>query len=918
MERRNWAWVLLPWLGACGTTPAGAPDAALDTGAVPSDASLLPPYVDPYACEPAGTAPALDEPLGAAEARAGVVRRPEELVGGEGASGRVGHFKLYNNRVRFIVQGRTGPAGMARAAGYDLYGGNLLDADRVRPRGEPGQDLFREAFPLVGYRVGGADEVVVACDGSGGRPAALRVLGNDRPTRILGTFDALARERDVRVVTHYLLRPDRDVLEIRTVVQSNYGASLSAVAAGDFLGFGSAVALFTEGSGFGSAARAGGPVPWIAGASDPGEAHRRVSYALAPATGRLTVPLVDASGTAGLYDNLSAGRGERAEFVRYFSVGTGDVASAVAPLVALRAEPYGTVTGGTTPGALVYAFRDRYTAGGAARNQARAGMDGAFRMTLPPGSYELVALDRGRARGAPVAVTVTAGQASTASPSAGPTGTLVLDLALAGASPGERSRAPVKVSLAGMDVERPDGAFGELEGEREAQGMHRALFSREGMERVTVKPGRYRVTVSRGEEYDLAQGEVTVPAGGEATLRLDLRRAFETPGYVSGDFHQHTSGSIDSSRSLCMRVLENAAEGLEYAATTDHDNVTDFLPCVRELGLERFFNAMRGNEISVVGVGHFNAYPLESDPADPFAQVGAQYWADLPTARLFARVRAERSDPVLHVSHPRSNGFKGYFTSLALDPFTLQSMEPLARGWEALELNDSLGTAEAFLPSGDAAARAQAMMDASRVPVLRDWFALLRRGEHPCALANSDTHGRNDGSGWPHNLLRVGTDEPARVTPELVRQAIRAQRVVLSNGIVLRQRVRGQERMGSEEVVRPEGGVVDLELEVLAAPWVPARTVELYQNGRPMQLTPDGRGGYDAREATTNEGLTLALAPMGSVRLRATVHLRPTRDSFYVVIARGGSLAPVGARDAFGVTNPLYVDTDGNGWQPER
>jgi hypothetical protein len=201
--------------------------------------------------------------------------------------------------------------------------------------------------------------------------------------------------------------------------------------------------------------------------------------------------------------------------------------------------------------------------------------------------------------------------------------------------------------------------------------------------------------------------------------------------------------------------------------------------------------------------------------------------------------------------------------------------------------------------------------------VLRDWFALLRRGEHPCALGNSDTHGRNDGSGWPHNLLRVGVDEPARATPELVRQAIRTQRVVIANGIVLRQRVRGQERMGFDEQVRPEAGVVDLELEVFAAPWVPARTVELYQNGRPMTLTPDGRGGYDAREATAAEGLTIALPALGSPRLRATVHLRPTRDSFYVVLARGGSLAPVGARDAFGVTNPLYVDVDGGGWRPE-
>ena len=84
---------------------------------------------------------------------------------------------------------------------------------------------------------------------------------------------------------------------------------------------------------------------------------------------------------------------------------------------------------------------------------------------------------------------------------------------------------------------------------------------------------------------------------------------------VAGDFHQHTVGSIDSGRSLCNRVLEDTAEGLEYAATTDPDNVSDFGPCTRELNLGRWFGSMMGNEISVVGLGHFNAYPLTIAPA---------------------------------------------------------------------------------------------------------------------------------------------------------------------------------------------------------------------------------------------------------------------------------------------------------------
>src|SRR4051812_26957063 len=60
-------------------------------------------YIDPWQCDGASAALPLDEALDGTQTRAGQVTRPEELIGGEGAYGRVGHFKLYNNRVRFIV-----------------------------------------------------------------------------------------------------------------------------------------------------------------------------------------------------------------------------------------------------------------------------------------------------------------------------------------------------------------------------------------------------------------------------------------------------------------------------------------------------------------------------------------------------------------------------------------------------------------------------------------------------------------------------------------------------------------------------------------------------------------------------------------------------------------------------------------------
>lgn len=923
MNARTLSYLALGALApAACTTPAAPRDAAPVDAPEPTDRGALAPYVDPFACPSAPARRPLDEPLDAAEARAGVITDPGELIGGEGASGRVGHLKIYNQLVRFVIQSRVADTAASRAIGYNLYGGNLIDADRVRPRGEPGHDLFRETFGVFAYRIGTADSVEVVCDGSNGRPAAIRVMGRDAATRILGSLDSLARNRNARVITHYILRPGSAALELRTEVASQSLDPINSAATGDFLGFGSALSLFTEATGFGNVSRASMPLRWLAGAGDPGEGDRRVSYAIGPAEGTMSVPVVDASGTIGLYRTVDVGAASSAVFSRFFSVGTGDIASAVGPLLAAQGLRHGTVRGTSSPGALVYAYTDRYAVGAAARMMARAGADGRFELPLSAGNYALVAVDRGRARGAPVSVTVRDGETQEANPMAGATATLALDLAVLGEGD-VRVRAPMKVSLRGLDVEAPDEGLGDLEGESESYGLHRAIFSLGGTERVAVKPGRYEAIVSRGDRYEVARRTVTLSPNEVTTLAADLRRSVDTGGWVAADFHQHTVGSIDSGRGLCARVLENVAEGLEYAATTDHDNVTSFAPCITSLGLGAWFNATQGNEVSVIGLGHFNMYPLAIDPADPTALVGAQFWADRTAQQLFDRVRALPSDPVLHISHPRSSSFKGYFTTLALDPVTLETSRGLATGFEAIEVNDMVGDPAEYLAANVEALRARGRRDAANVPAMHDWFALLRRGDHTCALGNSDTHGRNGASGYPHNLVRVGPGPLAALSEARVRQAIRDQTVTVSSGISLRVRVNGEERMGWREVLRPGAdGALDLDVEVQAPGWVSARSLVVFENGRPMSLTLAAEGRYEAREATApGDPFVLALgdnAPgaSGARRFRAVVRVRPRRDSFYVVLARGGELTPVGAGNAIAYTNPLYVDLDGNGYTP--
>jgi len=50
-------------------------------------------------------------------------------------------------------------------------------------------------------------------------------------------------------------------------------------------------------------------------------------------------------------------------------------------------------------------------------------------------------------------------------------------------------------------------------------------------------------------------------------------------------------------------------------------------------------------------------------------------------------------------------------------------------------------------------------------------------------------------------------------------------------------------------------------------------------------------------------------------RLDGTITVKPARDSWYVVVVRGGgNLAPVDGGQPYAYTNPIYIDVGGDGW----
>ena len=75
------------------------------------------------------------------------------------------------------------------------------------------------------------------------------------------------------------------------------------------------------------------------------------------------------------------------------------------------------------------------------------------------------------------------------------------------------------------------------------------IYTPNGTFDQAVPVGKYAVTISHGPEFDIVQDEVTISAGSVVPLAAKLVRSVETSGWVSSDFHSHSSPSGDNTSS---------------------------------------------------------------------------------------------------------------------------------------------------------------------------------------------------------------------------------------------------------------------------------------------------------------------------------------------------------------------------------
>jgi hypothetical protein len=464
---------------------------------------------------------------------------------------------------------------------------------------------------------------------------------------------------------------------------------------------------------------------------------------------------------------------------------------------------------------------------------------------------------------------------------------------------GDGGRIACKVDFEGVDG-TPNPDFGP---DSAIYGVRNLAYTPDGKFRAELLPGKYRVLISHGPEFDAESREIEVTAGETTTLDAQLARFVDTGGWISADFHSHSSPSGDNAASQRGRVLNLLAEHIEFAPCTEHNRVTNYGPQLVALDAVDRLATCPGMELTgqPLPLNHQNAFPLIEHT---HAQDGGG-----PTAHPDPTVQIERlalwddrSDKFVQVNHPNITQMIG---DKDLDGRPDGGFEQMFGFMDVIEVHppEQIFTRPTEQPS------ARDLDDFGNK--MFNWMQLLNLGYRVPGVVNTDAHWNYHGSGWLRNYLRSSTDDPARIQPmDMVHAAEHGQMVMTNGPFLTVAATSGDKTAGVGDDLAATDGRVRLHIRVQCANWLDVNRVQVFINGRPQEQFNFTRRAHGIMFGT------------GSVKFDQTVDLELTADAHVIVAVgnEGATLGRVYGPDSgkvmpVAVANPIFVDVDGGGFQ---
>lgn len=804
---------------------------------------------DPYARTPVQTgvdpngAPDVDTSLVDGQARVGKIGGEQTDFTGVWAQCRTGDFKLYNSKIVVCVQSET-------TNRFEFYtGAMIVDARRV---GEAREDILGMVLPLIGAGTTHTTRVEVVRDGSDGGAAVLRATATDVGiAHIYGLLgQSLTNPLKIEVVTEYRLEPDSDTVEIVTWYQNSNDGRRS-FQAGDWFGYGDRAAYFVEGQGETSPQ---GDFGWLA-ALDPQRSYGWVADGETRATGlSLNVAKIPWIGAQSV--NIKLNAGQEKPLRRWFVVGDGTLANIRERAAVLRGEDLAgerkTVHFQTEDGTPLAGHGVRVSRDETAIDRGWTDENGDVVFLLEDDEYDLE-ID-GFAGGESFSRTLSVSDSIDPVVVDTP-GALRLDISQADTSTPLTSRVVISGGSGWSGV----ALHGELD--------------------QPLAAGTYQVAVSHGPEFDAASFSVEVVAGEEVQKSVEIARAFETDGWLSGDFHQHMEPSIDSIVRIDDRLLENASVGVEIVVSTDHEVISDLTPLLSKYGLEDVMRTFPGAEVSPIDT-HIGMYPMDQDltkRGNGSIQLAVLNEGGEQTRRRIPEVveiaRGLPNDPVLQLNHAR-NSSSGMFSQVEFDP----------------ELGPDAVDDSRFTTDFDVMEIINRYGDVCEL--MADWSGLLNAGVRLTGVGNSDTHDLSGETGLPRNFLHI--DKAAsEMTRDDLRDTLRAGQVTVGSHAFMDF---SDGKLPGDLIEVSTGDSVDFGVRVQTPEWAQADHLFAIVNGEVVEVVERP----SEADAHTD--------------FEQSISLTFDEDSWVVFFSFGGRpSAPIDSgKPVITFTNPIFVDTDGD------
>jgi len=522
--------------------------------------------------------------------------------------------------------------------------------------------------------------------------------------------------------------------------------------------------------------------------------------------------------------------------------------------------------------------------------------EGHFSVALPEGKYSVTFTDSGRAD-VPQTVEVKAGT------------TAKLDAAMAVASAihfhitDDAGRTlPCKAQFLASDGTEPVN----LGPQNRAHGCVDQYHSEKGDFRVQIPPGKYRVVVTRGIEYSHLEEQVTLAPGATHEFAGKLQRLVNTHGWVSADYHNHSTQSGDNTCGTPDRIINLAAEHIQFAPTTEHNRLYDWRPIIERLGLSGEIQTVPGMELTGAAA-HLNSFPFKPEP---FTQDnGAPVWH--PDPRIAAITlrdwQGAEPDRWVQINHP---DMVKDFIDADGDGYADGGFHGLAQLIDGIETQNGDGSeilaGRPFVIGKNAEGK-------ESVHMLREfiWLQMLNRGHRYAAMAVNDAHSvyGNGVGGW-RMYMPSKSDNPAEIDWHENCRHAKAGHSYLTTGPFLQ--VRTEDGTGPGDTTRAVGGSVKLSVRVQCTDWIDIDRVQVLVNGR----------------ASSALNFTRASNPKmfkdGVVKFDETIEVPLREDSHLIVVACGehsdlsvgyGTSAQAKMHPC-AYHNPIFVDFDGHGFTP--